>query len=246
MSEYSFMINGLNITAVYGDDDIQNVYIPLLRKLTELRRKKNGRLIVFLAAPPGSGKSTLGYFLQYLSEKDPSLTDVQVLGIDGFHRYKDKIRNIPYKDGMTLLDMKGIPESFDVDALYQKVCELENGDTFWPLYDRRIHDPIPDAIHVDKDIIILEGNYLLYSQGKWAKLREHCDYSIFMNISYDILKDRLIFRKALGGSKQKEAEDHFYLVDGPNIQRVLENRLPADLEITFDENNLIKEVRENG
>ena len=37
-----------------------------------------------------------------------------------------------------------------------------------------------------------------------------------------------------------------YLVDGPNIQRVLENRLPADLEITFDENNLIKEVRENG
>ncbi len=240
------MINGLNITAVYGDDDIQNVYIPLLRKLTELQKKKNGRLIVFLAAPPGSGKSTLGYFLQYLSEKDPSLTDVQVLGIDGFHRRKDEIRDIPYGDGHTLLDMKGIPESFDIDSLYRKTLELGNGNILWPLYDRRIHDPIPDAIHVDKDIVILEGNYLLYSQGKWAKLCEHCDFSIFMNISYDILKDRLIFRKALGGSKQKEAEDHFYLVDGPNIQRVLENRLPCDLEITFDENNFIKGIRENG
>ncbi|MBR0138501.1 MAG: nucleoside/nucleotide kinase family protein [Erysipelotrichaceae bacterium] len=245
MSEYSLTINGLDITANYPDCDVQNVYLPLLRKLTDLQKKKNERLIVFLAAPPGSGKSTLGLFLENLSKKDDSLTDVQVLGIDGFHRYGKDLQHIPYGDNLTLKDMKGIPESFDIDSLYDKIIALKSEDVFWPLYDRRIHDPLPDAIHVDSDIVLIEGNYLLYSKGKWSQLRDHCDYSIFMNISYDTLTERLISRKVKGGSSQKAAEDHFHLVDGPNIKTVLENRLPCDMEIIYNENNEITEVRED-
>ena len=56
---YSVNINGIDVNASYSDDNVEEIFVPLLQRLTDLQKQKNGRIVVFLAAPPGAGKSTL-------------------------------------------------------------------------------------------------------------------------------------------------------------------------------------------
>ena len=60
---FSFTINGLPVEARYTEENIREIWNPLLLRLEEMQRKKGDRLVVFLAAPPATGKSTLATFL---------------------------------------------------------------------------------------------------------------------------------------------------------------------------------------
>lgn len=60
---FSFTINGLPVEARYTEENIWEIWNPLLLRLEEMQRKKGDRLVVFLAAPPATGKSTLATFL---------------------------------------------------------------------------------------------------------------------------------------------------------------------------------------
>ena len=247
MTQLSLTINGLNVTTDYPQKDIETVYLPLLRRFTEMQKELDRRVIVFLAAPPGCGKSTLATFLEHLSYHDDSLTPIQSLGIDGFQYPSSVLDNIiiDEENGVTLKTLKGIPASFNLGGLTARIKALQDGDVYWPIYSRKTHEPIDNRIHVTSSIVLIEGNYLLYSREGWNRLSELCDYSIFINNSYSVLKKRLIDRKAMGGSNTKEAVDHFYMVDEPDIHTVLDNRLPADLEIDYDKNNNILHYRKN-
>lgn len=50
--EYLFKVNGFEMTAVYNEDTIQKVFLPLLKQLQQLQKEKKERIIVFMAAPP--------------------------------------------------------------------------------------------------------------------------------------------------------------------------------------------------
>ena len=51
-------VNGLKVQAQYSDDEIENVHKPLLRMLAALQTvNPQRRTVVFLCAPPGTGKS---------------------------------------------------------------------------------------------------------------------------------------------------------------------------------------------
>ena len=53
-------VNGLKIQAQYQNEEIENVHKPLLRMLAALQTvNPQRRTVVFLCAPPGTGKSTL-------------------------------------------------------------------------------------------------------------------------------------------------------------------------------------------
>ena len=245
MSKITLSINGLTVEAVYPEEDIEKVYLPLLRHLSAMQKKLDRRIIVFLAAPPGCGKSTLGTFLELLSKNDDSLVPLQILGIDGFMYRSSLIKDVVYdeKKGTTLKDMKGVPESFDLEAIKERIKLIKNKDAMWPLYNRKVHEPEDNKIMVKEKIVMIEGNYLLYSKGKWPYLSELCDYRIFITNNQETLKNRLISRKQQGGSSEQEAVDHYWLVDGPNVQRVLENRIKADLEIEYGSDNQIISVK---
>lgn len=62
----TFDINGIEVKATYSEDNIDNIFIPLLQKMKDLYDQKEKRVLVMLAAPPGCGKSTLLSFLKYL------------------------------------------------------------------------------------------------------------------------------------------------------------------------------------
>lgn len=81
-------VNGLKVQAQYSDDEIENVHKPLLRMLVALQTvNPQRRTVVFLCAPPGTGKSTLTTFWEYLAQQDPELPAIQTLPMDGFHHY---------------------------------------------------------------------------------------------------------------------------------------------------------------
>lgn len=227
-------VNGFKYNITYSESEIKKIFIPLLNKLISIRRQRNNRIIVFLAAPPATGKSTLALFLEQLSKKLTDFFYVQALSLDGFHYTNIYLKNhratIDSKE-YTLHDIKGMPETFDFESLYKSINNLKNKNLKWPIYDRTLHDPISDAIEVTSDIVIIEGNWLLLAENKWDKLKELCDYSIFIDADGDILKDRLIKRKLKGGSTYNQALEFYERTDSKNVNRVMEHRLSSDITL---------------
>lgn len=222
--QFDWVVNGLPVQAQYDQKDIDNLWKPWIQSL----EAKNGRTIVFLAAPPGAGKSTLLLLLEQLSNR------VQGLGMDGFHYSNHYLEtHTTQRKGKSLLlkSIKGGPETFDVDGLFEKISQMKSQDVLWPIYDRMIHDVIKDQIHVIKDIIIIEGNYLLLDQEPWNQLYPLCDTSVLLHEDLKVLKQRLIQRKIQGGLTKEEAIKFYEKSDKYNVNMVCAHSQSADLDV---------------
>ena len=238
-----FLVNGLEITAEFYAEDRENVFLPLLRRLTALQKAKGRRIAVFLAAPPAAGKSTLCCYLEALSRKDAGLTPVQCVGIDGFHYYQSYLDSHSIsRNGeiIPLARIKGAPESYDVQKLSGLLDRLDQPGQKWPLYDRRIHNPVEEAVEITADILIVEGNWLMLDEAPWNALR--CDYSIFLRAGDRSQLQRIVQRKMLGGFSEEHAREIVEKNDWPNIRRCMEHSRRADLNLMKDENGLLKEI----
>ena len=93
--EYSVRINGLMVDAVYRDEDVRDIFLPLLRRLESLKREKGRRILVMMAAPPGAGKSTPGSFLEALSRAVPGVAPLTGIGVGGVHPGPGDLLNHP-------------------------------------------------------------------------------------------------------------------------------------------------------
>lgn len=237
--DYCVNINGIKVEAHYSQKAVDNIFLPLLSKLTALQKEKKRRLMVLLAAPPGAGKSTLACFMQKISEENGEITDIQALGMDGFHRRQEYLlTHTAMRDGkeVMMVDIKGAPVTFDLDLLKQRIEAVLNQKTIsWPTYDRHLHNPVDDAIKVEKDIVILEGNYLLLNEDGWRELRNYADYTIFIRADEELLRNRLVDRKIKSGNTKEKAEKFVDFSDMANVRICLENSLDADLTLFIDE-----------
>ncbi len=238
--EYLFKVNGFEMTAIYNEDTIQKVFLPLLKQLQQLQKEKKERIIVFMAAPPAVGKTTLCEFLEYLSKQDQELTNIQALGLDGFHYHSDYINShdaIVLGEKVPMKQVKGCPETYDTEKLRQKLEKIKTEDILWPIYDRNLHDVVEDQIKVTKDIILIEGNWLLLKQEPWKSMQQYADYKILILAEEDMLKERLISRKEKGGLTRAEAEEWYKNSDSKNVIRVLKDSLKGDLLLKVEEDN---------
>lgn len=228
-------VNGFEVSARYPDETVSGVLIPLLKRLTAMQREKGGRLIVLLAAPPATGKSTLAVFLERLSRETPGCAPVQALGMDGFH-YPQKIilARTVLRDGreIPMKQVKGAPDTFDAAALRRTLEAARTGNPLWPAYDRRLHDVVADAIAVEAPVLLIEGNWLLLDDDAWRGLP--CDFSLFVRAEEAQLRSRLIDRKMRGGLSRSEAEAFYERCDGPNVRLCLSRSLPADLTLRMN------------
>jgi pantothenate kinase len=222
-------INGLACEAHFNDGEIEMLHKPLLKRLGEMQRALQRRMVVFLTAPPGTGKSTLVAFWEYLAAQDPQIPAIQALPMDGFHHYNQ------YLLARDLKQFKGAPHTFNIAKLHQALHDVQQPESRWPQYDRNLHDPVEDAIQVTAPIVIVEGNWLLLNQPEWQALRPLCDLSIFISAAPEALSERLIARKMRGGLTREQAATFFHTTDGPNVQLVLENSQPADVMLQMNE-----------
>lgn len=223
---FSTEINGLPQELKFTDEAVEKIFKPFLIKLAELRELTDRKVVAFIAAPPGAGKTSLVSFLEKISREDKFLSPVRALGIDGFHHTADYLKkNTIAIDGKEILlnDIKGAPETFDVDNLQEKLREVRQEGTDWNIYDRTIHDVVHNVLSVEDDIILLEGNYLLLKDAHWTNIRVLADYTVFIQAKENILRERLINRKVQSGLSRENAENFYINSDGKNVVRVLEN-----------------------
>lgn len=239
MKTYTYQVNGLQVNCSYEEDTIEEVFLPLLKQWTKMQQKKAGRLIVFLAAPPAVGKTTLATFLEFLSKEQEDIEEIQAVGLDGFHYPQDYIlsHQVVIDGELTAMkDVKGCPETYDIKKLMTKLSQVQESDVKWPIYDRRIHDVIDDVVTCSKNIIVVEGNWLLLDEKGWSTLKQYCDYSIMIHADEGILKERLINRKIQGGLIRQDALAFYNKSDSANVRRVLANHLTPDLMLWMEEN----------
>ncbi|MBQ7477114.1 MAG: nucleoside/nucleotide kinase family protein [Selenomonadaceae bacterium] len=228
---YQTEINGLPQEVRFSKGAIEKIFKPFLMKLSELHEITDRKVVGFIAAPPAVGKTTLAQFLERLSRENMEISNIRALGMDGFHYPADYLKaNKISRDGQEILmnDIKGAPETFDVDTLQTKLREVRQEGTDWNIYDRMIHDVVHDVLSVEDDIILLEGNYLLLKEPRWTNIRVLADYTVFIKARPEILKERLIARKIQGGLSPEEAEKFYYASDSKNVERVLKNSAPAN------------------
>ena len=237
--EYSFTVNGFPVTAVYEEETVQTLFLPMLRRWAQMQRARGGRLMVFLSAPPGVGKTTMAQFLEHLSRTEAGLVPLQAVGLDGFHYHADYIathtvtvegREVPMKQ------VKGAPETYDVPKLIETLRALRKRNVIWPIYDRNLHDVVEDGVCVSAPIVLAEGNWMLSDEEPWATVAEMCDDSIFIDATPESVRDRLIARKIRGGLTPEAAEAFYERSDRVNILRLTARHKKANtcLRMTVD------------
>ena len=233
MIEYPVTINGVKVLAQYTQRSVDEIFLPLLNDLSSLQREKGRRILVMLAAPPGSGKSTLLSFLERLSRDT-----IQVIGMDGFHRRQEYlVSHFTERDGkqIPMVKIKGAPVTFDLDLLTAGIKRIAAGETCgWPVYDRMLHNPVEDAILVNGDIVLLEGNYLLLDQDGWRDLSGYADYTISIRADEALLRSRLIDRRIKTGVDESAAIRFVDYSDMPNVRLCLEKTMRADCQLWID------------
>ena len=242
--EYNANINGLPVKAKYSEENINNIFLPLLRKLTVLQKSKNGRVLVMLAAPPAAGKSTLVSFLSHLSKNTSGISPITVIGMDGFHHYQDYLLShtvVRENKEIPMVKIKGAPITFDLELFEERVAMVARGDICgWPEYNRLKHNPEENAIKVEGNIVLLEGNYLLLNQPGWNNLSNYADYTISITADAQMLKNRLVSRKCASGTNLQEATKFVDFSDMANVKICLEQSKQADLNLILTPESVFK------
>lgn len=235
---FQININGIDVNAVYTQENIDGIFLPFLKKLTDLQKKEGKRILAIIAAPPGTGKSTLCEFLKKLSETTPEIKPIQVIGMDGFHRYQDYLTShTTMRDGKEILmvKIKGAPVTFDLELFTERVKKVAAGENVgWPVYNRLTHNPSEDAIIVSGDIVVLEGNYLLLQDEGWKDIKNYADYTVRILADEKDLRKRLVDRKINSGASPEEAEAFVESSDLYNARLCIQNSMRGDLNLRLN------------
>lgn len=222
-------INGTPRKLSYSDDAIKKLFEPLLRRLTNLHHRLGRRVVVFLAAPCDTGKTTLALFLERLAlnGQGSGLALVQRLGLEGFQRGAADLAATLDADGKPLSPYG--PQAYDLTALAPKLAALAAGDDLrWPVYDRARRERVPDITPVRKPIVLVEGCWLLLKTHGWETFHTFADYTVAIMAQPESLAARTTQRLIARGLTPRAAHERYDRDYRPAIMQVLTDSWPAD------------------
>jgi pantothenate kinase len=199
-------------------------YSDLLNAVKARLHSAHSPLIVAIAGPPATGKSTLAESL--VKDLRASGQIAAFCPMDGFHKTNAQL------DADLLRDVKGRIDTFDAAAFERAVTRLTKRDTFWwPLYSRQRHDPVPEGTRIEgnEDVYVIEGNYILTNADPWRSAAAHFNLSIFMDAPDHILMERLKQRHTRGGKGDVETSDKIARIDMPNAEFIRNGAVEADI-----------------
>ncbi len=193
-------------------------------------RKQAGsspRYLVAIAAPPGSGKTTIT--AQLCNALKAAGETAVVVPMDGFH-FDDAVLN-----ARGHRSRKGAPYTFDAlgfEVLLKRIKAREP-DIAIPVFDRtmELSRAAADIIPAETKFILVEGNYLLLKDQPWANLKSLFDFTIYIKVPVEELERRLTKRILEHGHDAAYAKMWIASNDMLNINYVIENSVAADLAI---------------
>jgi pantothenate kinase len=156
------------------------------------RKAGNGRLLVALAGPPGSGKSTCAEKLNAMLNGKRRCRSA-VFQMDGYH----------LDDGILiergLRPRKGAPETFDVvgfGLMLERLKRNEEDEIAVPVFDRGLEISRAGARMISRNIniLIVEGNYLMLDRAPWNGLKPLFDITANIDVPEAVLRQRLYDR----------------------------------------------------
>jgi len=143
-----------------NDDWIWGLALPLLSQAYRFHKNSSNRKIIGLSALPGTGKTTLGRWLEAISLN--LNFKIAVISIDDFYLPSDEmklaIKNNPWNVS------RGFPGSHSVNLMYEKLLNWKtNGELNVPVFDKSLRNGLGDRSHWrfdNPDLVILEGWFL--------------------------------------------------------------------------------------
>lgn len=207
---------------------INDADIRMLTNLVIKNYEKNGkkRFLLGITGTPGAGKSTLAEALMKNTNKTLQEEKAIVVPMDGYHYHND----ILIEKG--LLPLKGIPQTFDSSKFVMLIKEIATGKSekiYCPSYDRSLHNPVEDSILIEEghQIIIVEGNYLLFDTEPWNELGDLFTESWFVETPPETTQERLVSRHVLAGRSIEDAINKINSTDAPNAELIIQTRQRA-------------------
>lgn len=233
-------VNGFDID-VQVDEPLAEACLDTVCFLRTRLERQSRRLIAGLAGIPGGGKSTFAALLRRAADLIPGPGRLAVIGLDGWH-YPNAVldaRTISDEHGTRpLRSRKGGPESFDTRGLAEALdrLALDPGPVKLPAYDRRLHEPVPEALTIEPSvrILVLEGNFVLSSHGQWAEVSRRLSPKLFLICEPAQARERVIARHIRGGCTPEQAAAKFDSNDHLNTAVALATAASADRVITLD------------
>lgn len=182
-----------------------------------------------LAGAPGSGKSTVAEMVQ---QRLPEM--ITVIPMDGYHYYRSELDDMD--DPQEAHARRGAPFTFNARRFVDELrAAKERGAGLFPSFNHSVGDPVENDIELQtgKQVVIIEGNYLLLESPPWASLKHHIlDETWFLDVPLDVCCSRVEKRHIDNGLTREEAQRRVTLNDGPNAQLVREVSL-RNADLTF-------------
>ena len=143
-----------------NDDWIWGLALPLLSQAYKFQNNFSDRKIIGISALPGTGKTTLGKWLEAISYK--LNFKISVISIDDFYLPSDEmqlvIKNNPWNVS------RGFPGTHSVNLMHEKLLNWKiNGDLNVPVFDKSLRNGLGDRSHwrtENPDLLIIEGWFL--------------------------------------------------------------------------------------
>ena len=143
-----------------NDDWIWGLALPLLSQAYKFQNNFPDRKIIGISALPGTGKTTLGKWLEAISLKFDF--KISFISIDDFylasHEMNIAIQNNPWNVS------RGFPGSHSVNLMHEKLLNWKiNGELNAPVFDKSLRNGLGDRSHwrIDNpDLLIIEGWFL--------------------------------------------------------------------------------------
>ena len=143
-----------------SDDWIWGLALPLLSQAYKFQNNCSSRKIIGISALPGTGKTTLGKWLEAISLK--LNFKIAVVSIDDFYlpseEMKLAIKNNPWNVS------RGFPGSHSVKLMHEKLLQWKmDGELNVPVFDKSLRNGLGDRSHWrldNPDLLILEGWFL--------------------------------------------------------------------------------------
>ena len=164
---FNFWNNQKNILSIdqfwsnkVNDDWIWGLALPLLSQAYKFKNDFSDRKLIGISALPGTGKTTLGKWLEAISLKLD--LKIAVISIDDFYLPSDEmklaIKNNPWNVS------RGFPGSHSVKLMHDKLLNWKiSGELNVPVFDKSLRNGLGDRSHWrsdNPDLLIIEGWFL--------------------------------------------------------------------------------------